>query len=79
MRGAVQLAADVEPLEPLDEVDDDVAGVLAAFESPLLELEPDEPELSLDPLLLDAAVLDESLDEVDEPDDELEPLRLSVL
>jgi len=56
---------------------DGVDGVVV-FEpvSPLVEL---ELEPSLDPPLLDDPVLDESPDDDDALDDELEPLRLSVL
>jgi hypothetical protein len=81
----LELPEPLEPPEPPDEVDgdgvDDVDGVLAGFEpvSPLLELDPDAPELSLDPLLLDEPVLDESPDDEELDDDEPEPLRLSVL
>ena len=59
---------------------DPVGGVdgVVVFEpvSPLVEL---ELEPSLDPPLLDDPVLDESPDDDDALDDELEPLRLSVL
>ena len=69
-----QLVVAVELLELLPEVVDGVDGVLALFES----LELDDELLSPDVLLVEVPE-DESLDDDDAVDDELEPLRLSVL